>query len=107
MSSKAREALVKIGNISAFVKTEFPSTAKYMNDIISIVQAALDEQPRNCDIGTPEELSVRMAEFCREQYEKSDGIMLCSGCRFHGLEGLDCQFAWAQMPYEKGKTDEQ
>ena len=41
-----------------------------------------------------------MSEFCREQYKKTDGVALCSGCRFHNIEGLDCQFAWAQLPYE-------
>ena len=64
-------------------------------------EAEIGRPLRNCDVGTAEEQSVRMSEFCREQYEKSDGIMLCSGCRFHGIEGLDCQFAWAQMPYEE------
>ena len=61
---------------------------------------ALATPPRNCDMGTAEEQSERMAEFCREQYKKTDGVALCSGCRFHYMDGLECQFAWAQMPYE-------
>lgn len=63
------------------------------------IREVLSNPVRNCDVGTPEEQSVRMAEFCREQYKKTDGVMLCSGCRFHDLKGY-CQFAWAQMPYE-------
>lgn len=44
------------------------------------VMSALALPRRNCDVGTPEEQSVRMSEFCREQYKKTDGIILCSGC---------------------------
>lgn len=72
----------------------------WARETLPIIDAALDAPPRNCDVGTPEEQSVRMAEFCRAQYKKSDGVMLCSGCQFHNREGLDCQFAWAQLPYE-------
>lgn len=73
------------------------------------LRAALASTPRNCDVGTPEEQSVRMAEFCRTQYEKvATDAPLCSGCQFNDREGLDCQFAWAQMPYEAGgSTNEQ
>lgn len=63
---------------------------------------ALSAPARNCDVGTAEEQSVRMSEFCREQYKKTDGVALCSGCRFRYIEGVECQFAWAQMPYEEG-----
>ena len=65
-------------------------------------KAALAAPLRNSDVGTAEEQSVRMAEFCRAQYKKTDGVRLCSGCRFFELAGTECQFAWAQMPYEEG-----
>ena len=68
---------------------------------ISKALSALAAPPRNCDVGSPEEQSERMAKFCRMQYEKSNVLPLCSGCRFNDIEGLDCQFAWAQMPYEE------
>ena len=71
-------------------------------NVIIKARAALASQPRNCDVGTAEEQSVRMAEFCRAQYEKSDGVLLCSRCQFNGR---DCQFAWAQMPYEEGGAE--
>lgn len=67
--------------------------------------AALSAPPRQCDVGTPEEQGARMAEFCRVQYEKSGVGPLCGGCRFNDMEGIDCQFAWAQMPYEENKND--
>lgn len=65
-------------------------------------RAALAEPLRNCDVGTAEEQSVRMAEFCRAQCKKTDGVRLCSGCRFFELAGTECPFAWAQLPYEEG-----
>lgn len=68
--------------------------------------AALAEPVRNCDVGSPEDQSERMAKFCREQFEKTDGVELCSGCPFHGVNRLDCQFAWAQMPYEEENLEE-
>ena len=65
-------------------------------DIDAEVDAALAEPPRNCDVGTPEEQSARMAKFCRP---------MCSGCQFNNMEGIECQFAWAQMPYEEGGAE--
>jgi hypothetical protein len=83
-----------------FLKTQYGCRYEEMAKALDKAKAALAEPPRNCDVGTAEEQSVRMSKFCSEQYEKSDGVMLCSGCRFHDIEGLECQFAWSQMPYE-------
>ena len=101
-ASLMREALK--GMLSALADMGFAPFREGDHLLVAIhrANAALAAPPRNCDVGTPEKQSVRMAEFCRTQYEKSDGVLLCSGCRFHNLEGLDCQFAWAQMPYEEG-----
>jgi hypothetical protein len=106
MSSKHREVLEqcdallkRITKSAWFIEARMGLTKEVM-DVGNAITEALTEPVRNCDIGTPEEQSVRMSKFCSEQYEKSDGIMLCSSCRFHGIEGLDCQFAWSQMPYE-------
>lgn len=109
MSSKAREALNQLlglidNEILVFNESLEPSEISQAQYHIDKAVEAYEDPLRNCDVGTPEEQSVRMSEFCREQYEKSDGIMLCSGCRFHGIEGLDCQLAWAQMPYESEVT---
>ena len=92
-------ALQKIRKVA--VLNIYENVGDYSDErIIEIVDAALAAPPRQCDVGTAEEQSVRMSEFCREQYKKTDGVALCSGCRFHNIEGLDCQFAWAQLPYE-------
>ena len=47
-----RDALNKVGNAAAWIAESCndQQTAKYMNDIIAIVQAALSEPPRNCDV---------------------------------------------------------
>lgn len=107
MSSKIRDALLKADVLVSIATFDEDVNMDEVEKIRSEIKSALDVPVRNCDIGTPEEQSERMAKFCSEQYEKSDGIMLCSGCRFHGLEGLDCQFAWAQMPYDEGRNNEQ
>ena len=98
-AAKMREALENSNGLLEELALigEWSESAK---EQIAENSAALAAPPRNCDIGTAEEQSVRMSEFCREQYKKTDGVALCSGCRFHGIEGLDCQFAWAQMPYK-------
>lgn len=111
MSSKLKEALDKIGNISAFVAENCGNsdTAKYMNDIISIVQEIVAEPPRNCDVGTAEEQTERYRKFCSaHKYLASDFTYLCKGfgkgrCPFSSSHTKSqCEFAWAQMPYEKG-----
>lgn len=71
--------------------------------VIRKIKAALARPLRNCDVGTAEEQSERMAEFCKRQYAKvNDGSHICSKCRLHKLIKTECPFAWAQMPYEEG-----
>lgn len=107
MSSKIRDALLKADVLVSIATFDEDVNIEEVAKIRSEIKSALAEPLKNCEVGTPEEQSVRMAKFCSEQYEKSDGIMLCSGCRFHGIRGLDCQFAWAQMPYDEGENNEQ
>ena len=102
-----RNKLEKLRNeVWHILQMDYSKRTDFIPGILGAIDGILETPKRNCDVGTPEEQSVRMSEFCREQYEKSDGIMLCSGCRFHGLEGLDCQFAWAQLPYESEVSNE-
>jgi hypothetical protein len=110
MSSKAREALDKIGNISAFVAENCGNTdtAKYMNDIISIVQEAIAEPLRNCDVGTAEEQYTRFKKWCEGQFYKRPMNALtgepCKSCPCYSVtaNGVDgCNYLrWAQTPYE-------
>lgn len=98
MSSKLREALDKIGNISAFVAENCGNadTSKYMNDIISIVQAALAEPVLNCDVGTAEEQMERHYIFCSKNRK----------CRPDSSRCMMCYAKWSQMPYESEACDE-
>lgn len=49
---------------------------------------------RNCDVGTPEELSERFIEFCT--------CHKCAECPLHTLAPSgDCGVLWSQMPYEE------
>jgi hypothetical protein len=110
-----REALVQcelfLGNVSRHGHPTLNPGDKCtacdgVDKLRGMVVRALSAPARQCDVGTAEEQSVRMSEFCREQYDKADGIELCSGCRFYNMEGLECQFAWAQTPYaEEGDGD--
>lgn len=55
---------------------------------------ALAAPPRNCDVGTAEEQAERYMNFCHN-YPK------CTGCPCVGrILYNQCQFAWAQLPYE-------
>ena len=63
-------------------------------------RAALAEPPRNCDVGTAEEQSRRMHEFCDSHGHGFDGqkCYSCENCRFISIDR--CELAWAQLPYE-------
>ena len=65
--------------------------------IVAAVNAASERKPRrNCDVGTPEEQAERQVNFCRDHPR-------CAGCPCVGrVKYNKCEFAWAQMPYEKG-----
>ena len=60
--------------------------------IAHLVDAALSEPDRQCDVGTAEEQSNRFRSFC----EKS---LFCRDCELHEKRRW-CRFHWAQMPYE-------
>lgn len=60
------------------------------------INAALAAPPRNCDIGTAEEQEERYRNFCR-RYQKCAECP-CASCR--GQLNSNCEFVWAQMPYE-------
>lgn len=99
-NNKLREALDKIGNISAFVAENCGNsdTAKYMNDIISIVQEIIAEPARNCDVGTAEEQVKRFDQFCL--------CRKCNDCHLNNdAKFLECGVRWAQLQYEDGGAE--
>lgn len=64
-------------------------------------KAALAEPPRNCDVGTAGEQKERFSKFCTEHTDPMDidGWQCDKKCPLY-KNHPDCQFAWAQMPYE-------
>jgi hypothetical protein len=102
MNDKIKEAFDKICNISTFVAENCGNadTAKYMNDIISIVHEAVSEPLRNYEVGTPEEQLGRHVAFCSSHDS-------CEECPFGKLDVSQCIFRWFHMPYNEGGTNEQ
>jgi hypothetical protein len=101
MSSKQREALSDACYaIFNFLKTHYGSCYEEMANALDKAKAALAEPLKNCEVGTVEEQKQRFDTFCSR--------VNCDKCPLME-EGLwsNCAIRWEQMPYEKGKTDEQ
>ena len=63
-------------------------------------EAEIGRPRRNCDVGTAEEQAERYGRYC-DQFTR-DGLH-CENCPCCGkIPFGKCEFAWAQMPYEKG-----
>ncbi len=78
--------------------------------VFEIVTKALNEKPRNCDVGTAEEQTARFNEFCNVAFKKwlerwNIKLDQCSSCELSG--NRKCALTWAQMPYtaEKGGAE--
>lgn len=64
----------------------------YYERILDVVNSALSEPPRNCDVGTEKEQNERFLKFCTS--------IDCK--RYCPLFKADsCELAWAQMPYDE------
>lgn len=69
-----------------------------------IIKKALEEPPRNCDVGTVAEQEVRFDDFCMAHKEiKEPGLKVCLDSCPLVKKGF-CDLHWAQMPYEEGGT---
>ena len=92
-----RDALTTISaheNDVEFVRTWIAMTKKE-------VAAALAMPMRQCDVGTAEEQEARFKKFCAAHWSINNVDSECEGCPIT-IEGAECEFAWAQMPYEEG-----
>ena len=65
--------------------------------IASKAKHALRRLPRQCDVGTAEEQSERFDKFCHENINPQE---CCGDCPAFRSTRVDCELAWAQMPYE-------
>lgn len=81
-----------------------------MKTCIERLKAAIEKSPRNCDVGTAEEQTQRYRRFCTaHKYVGSDFSNMCRGfgknrCPFFSSRTKSqCEFAWAQMPYESNQ----
>ena len=78
--------------------------------IETIVEEALMRlqvmKPRNCDVGTPEEHSIRFFEFCASN---ASGKGINQSCKptcpcIDCFDICQCLCRWAQMPYTEGSA---
>lgn len=92
MNAKLRDALNKIGNISTFVAENCGNveTAKYMNDIISIVQEAIAEPLRNCDVFASEsEMKAAFIDYYNELWSLKGTFYEIDYCDLkHDVDGI-------------------
>ena len=72
------------------------------NEAYAIAAKALSAPPRNCDVGTPKEQDERFKAFCASYWHPNNVDAECAGCPINEMAGAECEFAWAQMPYEEG-----
>ena len=102
-AAEMREALENIAGYAETARchTEEAHVLGYLEQIEKWANAALSAPARNCDVGTAEEQTRRMAaEYCAVQkscYESPSGRQ----CPLY-KEGVDCRLIWAQMPYKEG-----
>lgn len=96
---KMREALVKIRDIIMGGGFDGRSPAHIVN-VCDSALSALSAPPRQCDVGTAEEQSVRMEnEFCSKH-------LGCVRCQIRKSKYSDCSLTWAQTPYaEEGGAE--
>ena len=91
MSSKLREALLRCDAIAQLPEIREYTIVKEMRNLIN---GALTEPIRNCEVGTIDNQAARYRNYCHN-YPK------CTGCPCVGqVKYGQCEFAWAQMPYE-------
>lgn len=94
MSSKIREALSK-ASIALSWASHHHLTEDDAKECLEVVDAALAEPRRNCDVGTAEEQMERHYIFCSKNKE----------CHPDSSRCMMCYAKWAQMPYKEGGAE--
>ena len=98
-----RKALLE-ASIALSDATHHHMTEDDAKDCLAVIETAITEPPRNCDVGTAEEQAERFNSLCKTHLSGTRSICSaqcpCVGCRsmFH------CLTKWSQMPYEEGGT---
>ena len=96
---KRKEKPMEASNVKAMREAleiaEYLLCAKGLFNESKQMTAAISAPPRNCDVGTAKEQSERFMEFCVGQD--------CGRtCPLSDNYDSRCEFAWSQMPYDKG-----
>ena len=105
MISKQREALSK-ASIALSWATHGHLTEGDAEKYLAIVDAALAEPLKNCEVGTEYEQSERFSEFCRH-HQKGCGLGYGSKGIVHpkvtcpAFKNIECSVVWSLMPYKK------
>lgn len=87
-----RDALME-ASIALSSATHHHMTEDDAKDCLAVIETAISEPPRNCDVGTTEEQFGRFDRWCNSRSIKDCwGV----GCR-------KCLIAWSQMHYEEVK----
>lgn len=75
-------------------------TPRALRKLAKDCDKALAARPRNCDVGTSEEQSSRMREYCLGK-----DSLECRHYCMQSPKAFDCVCEWAQMQYEKGGAE--
>ena len=91
---------------------EFPIEKHTISAVIGRCDGMSEIPPRNCDVGNAEEQTQRYRRFCTDhKYLGADHSYMCIGfgkgrCPFFSSRTKSqCEFAWAQSPYESEKPN--
>lgn len=101
MSSKMREALLK-ASFALASATHHDLTEDDAKECLAVVEDALAEPLKNCEVGTPEEQAKRFKNYCDSKACKRN---VCHSNGYEELFHHECFPIWAQMPYETVKTN--
>lgn len=102
---KMREALLKIQEYAEAMDADDWNVLA----ILDTCRDALSAPARQCDVGTADEQTARYRKFCSDhKFLGSDSSYMCKGfgkgrCPFFNSHTKSqCEFEWAQAPYEEG-----
>ena len=101
-NNKLREALEKVRELISDEVRWVDDISNQQAIALCVIDDALAEPIRNCDVGTAEEQTARALEYC-SQFPSKDGR--CVGCPLDDDSNslTSCMCRWAQMPYEPVK----
>ena len=107
-SATMRRALLRLKELS---KTVWESNggedvSSELAEMQDVINTALAEPPRNCEVGSVENQAERFCNFCAEHSNTKTGV--CDpGCPcFACVDLCYCLCKWGQLPYNtKGEGD--